>query len=626
MTRNALAFWVLLIVFQLQGHSRMAQAQPAPRADTIFHNGRIMTMADARPLAAAIAIRGEHILGVGSFEELKPLAGAQTRTYDLNGRTVIPGINDTHIHVRDLGFDQSNSVNLIEGARSIALVQRLLRERLEQLRKDGRLGRWTYPTTGETGPWLFGNSWTQDRLVEKRMTNRHELDAVSRDIPISLVRLYNGIAVNTKVFELLGIRFGDPTTYPDWFKKDPPNLPPGDVIFRDRESGLPDGVFLGTEAPRLVAKAIPSKTFEQQVDSLVSGLKVLASFGVTSIVEAGSQIGRVTKAYQAARAAGPLPLRVTIYDGWYRSGDPEGLGDPKAIAERAKLLGSPNTGDRMFRVRGIKSSADGGVGSRSAALSVPYLPSAADRLGRSNSGVLRDPDTEYRFKQFEPLAEHGWEIHTHACGDVAIRQTMDVYRRLLDRIKAKNPAADPRWSIIHNYLPNEPGTSVIKEMADYGVIAAIQPAFLYYQGDSFLANLGPERMARHTPFQTFLKAGILMAYGSDYPSNSADPWAGLYAMRTRKDQITGRAFGPEERLSMQDALEVMTINGAYLTFDERERGSLEAGKLADLVVIDADLANARDEDLPTMASKVVLTMVGGRIVHQRQGFTLTTAR
>lgn len=615
---------LVLLLLLVPAPSSGVRAQPAPPADTLFQNARIVTMDATRPFASAIALKGEHVVAVGSFEELKQFVGADTRTYDLQGRTIIPGINDTHIHVRDLGFEQHYAVNLLERARSIADVQRMLSNRLADLQRQGNLGRWRYPTTGETGPWLFGHSWTQDRLAEKRMANRHELDAVSRDIPISLVRLYNGVAVNTKVFELLGIRLDDPRTYPDWFTKDPPNLPPGDVIFRDPQTGLPNGVFLGTQAPRLVSKAIPSKTFEQQVESLILGLKVLASYGITSIVEAGSQIGEVTRAYEAARATGPLPVRVTIYDGWYRSGDPEGLGDPKQIEARMKALGFSNRGDHSFRIRGAKSSADGGVGSRSAALSVPYLPSAADPLGRKNYGVLRDPDLEYRTKQFEALADYGWEIHTHACGDVAIRQTMDVYRRLMDKVKAKNSNADLRWSIIHNYLPNEPGTAVIKDMADYGVIAAIQPAFLYYQGDSFLSQLGPERMARNTPFQTFLKAGIRMAYGSDYPSNTADPWVGFYVMRTRKDQLTGAVYGPDERLSFLDAMRVFTANGAFLTYDERERGSLEVGKLADLVVLDADLPNVPDDELPRMSSRILLTLVGGRVVYQKTGSILPT--
>jgi predicted amidohydrolase YtcJ len=186
----------------------------------------------------------------------------------------------------------------------------------------------------------------------------------------------------------------------------------------------------------------------------------------------------------------------------------------------------------------------------------------------------------------------------------------------LDEIKKENPDADARWSVIHCYLPDEPKTSVLQEMADYGIIAAINPANLYFEGDSFVRNLGPERMARHTPYKTFLDAGIIMASGSDYPNNSPDPWYGIYHMVTRKHQISGEVHGPEQRIPLLEALKTFTINGAYLTYDENVRGSLEAGKLADLVILDADLAEASEEELLEMGSKVLLTVVGGKTAYQ----------
>ncbi len=615
--RPTLLAWLVLL-------GAAAGCNPQPEgtvAEVVFHNARIVTMAEGTPEASALAIGGGVILAVGSLDELDHLIDGDTKAYDLEGRTIIPGLNETHIHVRDLGFEQHYAVNL-EPARTISDVQQLLSERLAQLQREEVLGGWRYPTTGEVGPWLFGLGWTQDRLVEQRMANRHELDAVARDIPISLERIYNGIAVNTKVFELMGIDFDDPATYPDWFTTDPNDFVAGDIIFRDPETGLPNGVFVGSRAPYLVANAIPEKTPEQKVESLVLGLKALASLGITAVVEAGSSLGRVTEVYEAAYDAGQLPIRAVIYDGWYRSGDPGSLSEPAEIERRLESLGSPKSGDDMLRVRGAKASADGGVGSRSAALSVPYLPIPQDPLGTENYGALRDPSLDYRLAQFRVLADHGWEIHTHACGDVAIRQTMDVYKILMDEIREEDSDADLRWSIIHAYLPDEPGTSVIEEMARYGVIAAINPANLYYEGDSFVRNIGPERMARHTPFKTFLDAGIRMASGSDYPNNSPDPWVGMYAMRTRVHEISGEAYGVEQTIPLIEALKTFTINGAYLTYDEEIRGSLEAGKLADLVILDADLLNATDEELLDMAAKVLVTMVGGRIVYQSTGFEL----
>jgi hypothetical protein len=282
----------------------LAGAQPPFWPDLVLRNGRIVTLDDSRPMAEAIAIRGECIAAVGTNEEASQWAGPETKVVDLRGKTVIPGINETHIHVRDLGFQQHYAVNL-EEARNISDVKRLLRERLEELRREGRLGGWAYPTTGETGEWLFGLGWTQDRLEENRMANRHELDSVSRDVPVSLERIYRGIAVNTRVFELMGIDFEDPSTHPEWFRRTPRDVEAGDVIFRDPDTGLPNGVFVGERAPRLVAAAIPEKSLEQKVESLALGLEILASYGITAIVEPGNQLGRVT-------------VRISASDFWTR--------------------------------------------------------------------------------------------------------------------------------------------------------------------------------------------------------------------------------------------------------------------------------------------------------------------
>ncbi len=584
-------------------------------ADLVLHGARVITMEEGRPEAEAVALRGEKIIGVGSFAELEPLIGPATRVHDLDGRTVIPGINETHIHLRDLGFQQHYAVNL-EAARTVADVQRLLGERLAELRDADRLGGWEYPTTGETGPWLFGLGWTQDRLAERRMANRHELDRVSREMPISLDRIYRGIAVNTRVFELMGIDFDDPATHPDWFSSDPSDFEAGDIIYRDPDTGLPNGVFVGDRAPRLVAGAIPAKSFGQKVESLVLGLEVLASLGITAVVEAGSVLGSVTEVYQAAYGAGRLPIRAVVYDGWYRSGDPQGLSVPMEIAARMESLGFSSSGDEWLRVRGAKLSADGGVGSRSAALSVPYLSIPDDPLGGENYGAFRDRDFDYRLAQFRALVDHGWELHTHACGDAAIRQTVDGYKILMDSLLAEDPDADLRWSVIHNYLPDEPGTSVIREMAEYGMIAAINPANLYFEGESFVRNIGLDRTARHTPYRTLLDAGIVMASGSDYPNNSPDPWIGIYQMITRRSQLSGEVHGAEQRISLLEALKTFTINGAYLTYDEGQRGSVEVGKLADLVILDADLLEASEEEILDMSSRVLLTMVGGEVVYR----------
>lgn len=600
-----------------------AGCQPATYpdpADLVFTNAQVITMNENRDIAEAVAIRGDYIVAVGTNHDVEPWIGKDTRVIDLTGKTIIPGLNETHIHIRDLGFEQDTAVNLTPAA-NVADVQRLLSDRLGQLRREERLVRWTWPTTGETGGWLFGLGWTQDRLENSKMADRHDLDRVSRDVPISLDRIYRGLAVNTRVFELLDYDFDDPTTWPDWFREDPEDFGPGEIILRD-EDGLPNGIFLGEIAPRLVSSAIPGKNLETRVESLLSGMRYLASLGITSVVEAGSRMGEVTRVYQAAYdlEGGMLPIRAIVYDGWYRSNDPNGIGDPEKIRERLEALGINNIGDDYFRIRGAKSSMDGGMGSRSAAVSEPYLPIPEDPLGAENRGELREPDYDRNLVQYKALADFGWEIHTHAIGDRAIRRVVDVYKVLLDRLGETRPNDEQRWSIIHLYQPDEPGNSVVREMADYGIVAAINPANLYYEGASFLRNVGEERMARHTPYRTLRDAGVRMACGSDYPNNPPDPWAGIYQMVTRKMQDDDKVYGDDQTVSLLDALACFTIGGAYLTYDDDARGSIETEKYADLVVLDADLTSASEEEMLRMAGNVLLTLVGGKPAYRGDEF------
>ena len=593
---------------------------PAEPADLVLTNATILTMDEGRPRAEALAIQGDRIVAIGSRADVSSWIGPGSRVADMQGRTVIPGLNDTHIHAINLGFERNTAVGLTDAA-NVEDIQAMLAARLQQLRDEDRLDGWTYPTSGEIGPWLFGLGWTQDRLENSRMASRHDLDRVSREVPISLERIYNGVAVNTRVFELLGYDYDDPQTWPEWFLTDPADFGPGEIIMRD-SSGLPSGVFLGEASVRLVSTAIAGRSLGQQVESLLAGMDYLASLGITAIVEPGSRMGQVTRVYQVAYAlrGGSLPVRAVVYDGFYMSKDPLGIGDPEAIRQRLTNLGFSNLGDDYFRIRGAKSVIDGGMGARSAATTEPYLPVPEDPLGAENRGALREPSFERSLAQYEALADFGWEIHTHAIGDVAIRRVVDLYKIVLDRLRDLRPDDEQRWSIIHLYQPNERENSVVADMADYGIIAEINPANLYFEGVSFVRNVGAERMARHTPYRTLQDANITMACGSDYANNPADPWVGIYQMITRKIQNHDEIYGEDETVSLEDALACFTINGAFLSYDDDIRGSLAVGKYADLVILDADLLSASDGEILAMADKVLVTLIGGEEAYRANGF------
>jgi predicted amidohydrolase YtcJ len=582
--------------------------------DLIYTNGTVLTLDGDNTVVSSIAVKDDRIVALGDWteRELGALAGAQTVVYDLDGRTVIPGLQDSHLHFIGLGADDYY-VTRFDDATSVAEIQEQLRAHLARLDGEGALDVWTYPGTGEVGPWLFGAGWNQAKLDEGRMASRHELDEVSRDVPITLDRVYLGVAVNTKVFELQGYDFERPETWPEWFTRDPAYFGPGDVIERDPETGLPTGVFYGF-APALIGRA-PARTFEQNVESVAMGSRTVLSKGIVAIVDPGIQ--EENRIYQEAYNRGLLPIRVTTYDGIWRNESPD------EMAARFRTFGLNNLGDDHYRIRGVKVYADGGAGSRSAAVSVPFEPSDADPLGGSNYGALVEPDFERRLELFRTAAvEFGWELHTHSIGDVAMRQTTDGYMRVIDEIREQDPNADLRYSIIHAYMADEPETSVIRDMAEYGIIASINPGDVHVEGDSFLGNLGESRMTRLLPFRTYLDGGVIMASGSDYFVAPWDPWIGIYAMRTRQLQISGVVAGEDQTIPLQDALKTYTINGAYLTYDDDVRGSLEVGKLADLVVLDADLLSASDEALLSMGDSVLLTMVGGSVEYRKEGAEL----
>lgn len=614
-TRGAAAFATLCALLAAACVPPSGDLAELVQADVVYTNATVVTLDEDDSVADAIAVRDDEIAGVGSWDDpvIQALVGPETTVYDLEGRTIIPGLQDSHLHFIGLGADNFYVARFDE-ATSIGQIQSILREHLARLEAEDAVNVWTHPTTGERGPWLFGAAWNQAKLAEGRMANRQELDAVSRDVPISLRRVYRGVAVNTRVFELQGWDFARPETWPDWFTEDPASFGPGDIIERDPQTGLPTGVFYGF-ATRLIGD-VPERTFEQDVESVAMGARTVLTKGIVSVVDPAVQEGN--RAYQEAYNRGLLPIRITTYDGVWQ--DPS----PAQLRERFDVYGISNIGDEHFKIRGVKFYGDGGAGSRSAAVSVRFEPIPADPLGDRNYGSLVEPDSARRLEQFRTAAvEYGWELHTHSIGDVAMRQTTDAYMKVIDEIRAEEPDADLRYSIIHAYMADEPGTSVIGDMAEYGIIASINPGDVVVEGDSFLQNLGETRMTRLLPFKTYLDAGVVMASGSDYGVAPWDPWIGIYAMRTRRLQVSGVVAGPDQTIPLTDALRTYTINGAYLNYEDDIRGSLETGKLADLVVVDADLLDVADDELLTMGDRVLLTMVGGRVEYRREGFEPT---
>jgi len=576
-------------------------------ADLILTNGQVVTMDPDFAIAEALAVQGNRIVAVGDADQVSALAGPDTRVLDLEGRTVIPGLIDSHIHFAPLGRDVREQAELgfTMSAEEIVETVAELKDRLEP----------------EPGEWLVGNRW--DQYKYDAMVTRWDLDRIVPENPVRLNRVYRGVAVNTAVFRLMGIDDERSETWPDWWLEDPDDFTFEDRIFREarelvvdgdpRVLEVPTGVFLGARGTPLVTVAPPDLAPEEEVAGVRDGVQELLELGVTSIIDPASRWGGVSELYREAHQRGYLEIRVgDLYEGIFMDESPE------RIREYLETAKAEAPSDPFLSSRGAKFYSDGGAGTRSA-----WVSESFDRWeefeGELNFGnpVVRDDDL--REAQYRAALESGWDLHTHAAGDVAMRQAVDLYAGLMDEIREEDPDADLRWSLIHAYLPLEPETRVVEDMAARGIIASLNPVFQWQEGIAFATNVGEERMARMQPFRSYMEAGVVVTSGSDYPVTSHDPWMGFYALLTRRDQATGRVFGPDETLGMADALRTYTVNGAYLMRAEDRLGSLEVGKLADLVVLDLpDIQELeRDPELAfQMRDRVLLTIVDGRIRYE----------
>ena len=580
-----------------------------PYADIIFTNGQIVSVDKSFTIHEGIAIKDGRIIAIGSSQSVMSHRGDSTQVKDLSGRALIPGIQDSHIHFLGLGHDVSYGIELsfVKNAKEIVDQVRVVKDRVGY----------------ESGEWLTGRRWDQYKYSE--MVTRWDLDKVAPDNPIALYRVYRGIAVNTAVFRLMGIEEENPDTWPEWWLEDPKSFTFEDEIYRiartvringeEKTLEVPTGVFLGSNGSALVTARPPDRSIEQDIESVRLGVKEMLRLGVTSIIDPSSRMGHNMRVYQAAYNRGYLDLRIAaVYEGTFNRHE------PAQIDQYLDHLKINNLGNNFLRWRGVKVYADGGVGTRSAWVSEPFAM-WEELEGTKNFGYPVVSDNQLREMQFRAALKHGWDLHTHNTGDQAMRQTVDLYMKLLNELRESQKGFDPRWSIIHAYFPIEPKTRVLEDMANYGIVAATNPVFNWQQGYSFATNSGRARMARLQPFRSYTEGGVVMASGSDYGVTTHNPWMGFYALLTRKDQKTGQVFGPTETIGIEDALRSYTWNGAYLTHEEDSKGSLEVGKLADLVVLDVkDIYSLeRDPELCfEMDDKVLLTMVEGRIVFQKK--------
>jgi predicted amidohydrolase YtcJ len=517
--------------------------------EIVLYNGNIWTVDEAQPRAQAVAISGGKLLAVGSNADVLPLSTARTRKIDLAFKSVLPGFNDAHAHPVVSGVEHLRRVPC--DTDSIDKIKAALHERALQ----------TPP-----GEWVLG--FLYDDGKTPRPINRHDLDDAVPDHPV-LVQHRGGHTafVNSLALELAQVN--DQT--PD---------PPGGRFEHD-DAGHLTG-FVGDTAAHLFLKLIPQKNTREdyrQGAALIS--KLFATKGVTSACDADAT-PECVQGYQDARDAGELAMRMYCHvsagslDHFMAAGIHTGFGD------------------EWVRIGGVKMYADGSISERTAWLSQPYIGIPNNYVGLQLSSRKRLYETGRR------AHAAGWQLATHANGDLAIDRILGVY----EQIQKELPKRDPRFRIEHCTLLTD---TLIQRMRALRVIPAPFSCYVYFHGD-VMHFYGQERTQHMFPMRSFLDAGLRPTDSSDYTASPSDPMMWLQSQLTRTD-MKGNVWGANQRIALQEAIRCGTVNGAHAAFEEDLKGSIQPGQLADLVVLVQDPFKADPSEL--LKIQVERTMVGG---------------
>lgn len=521
----------------------------AQEPELLLYNANIWTVDDKQPRAQAAAISEGRFVAVGSNEEILRLATARTRKVDLAGKTVLPGFIDAHAHPANSGREHLRMVACDRP--SIAEVVAALQKRAEKT---------------PSGEWVLG--FLYDDSKTEHPIARQELDAAAPNHPLIVYHRGGHIAfANSLALKTAGV--SDKTPDPDG------------GLFEHDPSGALTG-RIADKAVEVVNKVIPTKRDPLEGRESVKLIaKMMTSKGITSVGDADADPDNL-QAYQDAHAAGELSMRV------YSIMSVRCLDRMMAAGVRTSL------GNEWVRVGGVKMYADGSISERTARLSQPYV-------GRPDYYGLFLSSEEQLYENARKAHAAGWQLSTHANGDVAIDRILNVY----ERIQRELPRSDPRYRIEHCTLIND---SLVQRMKALKAIPVPFSGYIYYHGEK-MRFYGAERTTHMFAMRSFLDAGLRPTDSSDYTASPFDPMMWLQSQVTRTDP-KGNVWGPNQRITLEEAIRCGTINGAYASFEENLKGSIEPGKLADLVVLGRDPFRENPGSLASIP--VERTMVGGK--------------
>ena len=558
-----MSFRVIFLLFLAVPMITAAQDKPA--ADLIISNAKIWTGDKARPMAEAVAILGERIVAVGSNAEVEAWRGAKTKSIDAHGQLLLPGFNDSHVHFAE-GGQQLDAVQLND----VTSVQEFVRRIGERAKKTPK------------GEWILRGDWDETKWTPPELPTKEMIDPVTGDTPVFVSR-YDGhmSLANSAAIKLAGVTAATPD-------------PPGGQIVRDAK-GNPTGAFKDA-AESLVDKVIPTPNHEQRERAIKRAVAHAASLGVTSVQHMSADYADIA-VYAELLDRGELTTR--IYAAPLIS---DGAADQAKIGLR-HAFGSP-----YLRIGAVKGFADGSLGSRTAYFFEPFSDQP------SNRGLLAGdmhPISAMRDRMMTADAA-GIQLCTHAIGDAAISTILDLYAEV---VKAHGEA-DRRMRIEH---AQHMAAKDFDHFAQLHVIASMQPYHAIDDGRWAEARIGHDRASRTYAFRTFLNHGVRLAFGTDWDVAPLNPLLGVYAAVTRAtlDGKNPNGWFPEQKLTVAETVEAYTMGSAYAEFQEKVKGSITPGKLADMVLLSDDIFSI--DPVKIRDVKVLTTIVGGRIVYQPSG-------
>ena len=536
----------------------------AEPADLLFVHGNIYTGATPAQ-AEAVAVRDGRIVFVGTDAGAEQFRAVAKRVIDLGGRTLLPGLNDAHMHLGGVGFRELE-FNL-EGTTGIPDLRAKLKTRVAQ-----------------AGPkkWVLGRGWIETHWTPAVFPRASDLDDISPDNPVLLKRADgHAVVINSLALKLAGIDRSTPN-------------PSGGEIVRDPQTGEATGMLVD-QAMRLVDRLVPPPTASETEHALVVGAAREVSLGWTGVQNAGYSF---EEAEMTRRLVATGKIKLRIYDAVSGPGH-----DAEMLFKTGPVIGETNG---RYTRRGVKLYIDGSLGSRGAALLEPYADYASSGLLMNSAEVLRPFLAEALRK--------GIQVETHAIGDRGNRLMLDLYAEALQTVPAAaRGVAEPRWRIEHAQILSP---ADIPRFAKLGVIASMQPSHAI--GDLYFApaRLGSARLAGAYAWQSLLQSGAVVTAGSDAPVERGEPMIEFYAAVARRslDGFANADWHLEQRMTREQALRALTLSAAYAAFQEKERGSIETGKWADFTVLSADIMKIPEPEI--LHTRCLMTIVGGEVVYE----------